>query len=128
METTSIHNSQMPSVSPPSAANNYLAGFLKILPVLQWGLTIACAVAFFILATRDAQTVQASEINRIVNEQKATRDLMTERKNERDKQVEELKRIMLTKDIFDAYHQNDVQRMERIEKMLQQILEKPERQ
>ena len=117
-----IHNSQMPQ-SPASGSNNYLAGFLKILPVLQWAMTIAVAVAVFALTTRDAQTVQASEITRIVNEQKAVRDLMTERKTERDKQFDELKKVVLTKDVFDAFHNNDVARMERMERMLQQILE-----
>ena len=86
-------------------------------------MTIAVAVAVFALTTRDAQTVQASEITRIVNEQKAVRDLMNERKTERDKQLDELKKVILTKDVFDAFHNNDVARMERMERMLQQILE-----
>lgn len=98
-----------------------------MLPLINIAASVIIAIGLFAVATRDAQTVQASEINRIINEQKSLRDLMNERKGERDKQVEELKKIMLTKDIFDAYHQNDVQRMERIEKMLQQLLEKPDR-
>ena len=113
------------SNSPQPNEKGFLSGILKVLPLLQIAATVVIAVGLYAVATRDAQTVQASEINRILNEQKATRDLMTERKNERDKQIDELKKIMLTKDIFEAYHSNDVQRMERMEKMMQQMLEKP---
>ena len=126
MENESLHTSQMPQPSP-STGSSYLAGFLKILPVLQWALTIFATIGFFVLSTRDAQTVQASEITRIVNEQKAVRDLMTERKTERDKQVEELKRIMLTKEIFDAYYQNLKDEQLRQRQMLEKIIENQNR-
>lgn len=105
-----------------SEKKSFFSGFLTYLPVVNWVLTIAVAVGMFALSTRDNQTVQASEITRIINEQKAVRDQINERKTERDKQIEELRRVMLTREVFDAYHAADAERMTRMEKMMEQLL------
>ena len=115
-----IHSSHTPEKQETSG--RFWNGFLKILPFLQWVLTIAIAVGLYALTTRDTQTAQAFEINKITSEQQNLRRDFEARKNERDKQIEEIKKEMLTRDVFDAYHETDVKRMERIEKMLEDLL------
>ena len=46
------------------------------------------------------------------------------RKGEADKRIDEIKSTILTKEVFEAYRSSDVQRMERMEKMLEQLLQK----
>lgn len=124
---TDIHASQNPHISQMPempGGRNSVAAFLRVLPVIQWAMTIAIAIAVFALTTRDTQQVQSSEIGRILRDQQDIRATMAERKTEREKQIEELKREMLTKQVFEAYHSADLQRLERIEKMLEEILKK----
>lgn len=45
----------------------------------------------------------------------------------RDKQVDGIRKEMLTREVFDAYHKNDVEWMQRMEKSIQQILENQNR-
>lgn len=104
--------------------DGFVSGFLKWLPAIQWAFTLITALTVFGLSQREAQTAQSSEIMRIISEQKAIRDQMNEHKTEREKQITDLRESVLTKEVFEAYHSNDVQRMERMEKMLEQILQK----
>lgn len=41
----------------------------------------------------------------------------------RTKEMEELKKLVLTKEVFEAYHKADTERLDRIEKLIERILE-----
>lgn len=106
-----------------SQNTGFVAGFMKYLPIIQWALTIVIAIFVFVLSQRDSQTVQAQDIR-----DTAKRVDMMERdreksKAERDRQLEELKKTILTREVYDAYHNADTERMNRLEKMVERILE-----
>lgn len=104
------------------ADSGFLPGFLRVLPLIQWILMICIAVGMYFLSTRDSQTVQAQQLGEVRNEQRAIRDTVDKNKAEREKQLDDLKRQMLTKEVFEAYHQNDSERFGRMEKLLEQLL------
>ena len=117
----------MENETPPQTTG-YVAGFLKFLPAIQWIVMVFIAVSVFVLAQRDSQTAQAMDI-------RDNKDKITQVSNQLDKQIEtrgklfaELKGEMLTKELFEAYHKNDEARMERMEKLMQQMLDKPNRE
>ena len=116
-----ISSSQMPELEP---RRNYWDSFLKVLPLVQWILTLVIAVAVFGLGFRDTQTSQSAEINRIINDQKAIRDTMNERKTTRDKEFDELRKQMLTRDVFSAYMDSIKDELTRQRGMIEKLLER----
>lgn len=110
------------NASPSNEQNSFLKGFLNYLPVIQWVLTLFIAAAVFALSQRDLQTTQAQETRETARKIQAL-ELQFERGREaRDRQIESLKKEMLTREVFEAYHSADSERMNRIEKMLEQLL------
>lgn len=101
----------------------FLAGFLRVLPIIQWSLTIVIAIGLFILSQRDSQTVQAQDTRDNQKRIEQVERKMDERKADRDRQFDELKRTILTREVYDAYHNADNERMNRMEKMMEKILE-----
>lgn len=105
----------------------FLAGFLKFLPAIQWLVMIVIAASVFGLSQRDSQTAQAMDI-------RANGEKINNVSNALDKQIElrgklfaEIKGEMLTKELFEAYHKNDAERMDRMEKLMERLLNAPNR-
>lgn len=123
----SIHSTNAPSAPssspPPPPSGSFLKGFLQYLPVVQWVMTFAIGAVVFGLSFKDSQTVQAQDVRENKQQIVALQSLVENNKRDREKQLEELKGKVLTKDVFEAYHQNDVARMERIEKLCEQMLQ-----
>jgi hypothetical protein len=76
------------------------------------------------LYNRDTQTVQAQEIRDAKQKIDSLESAIEKNRGERDRQLDVINQKMLTKEVFEAYHNNDVQRMERMEKVMERILEK----
>lgn len=53
-----------------------------------------------------------------------TKSEADQRVKERDRQLELIRKEMLTREVFEAYHSNDSERMNRIEKTLEKLLER----
>lgn len=79
----------------------FVDSFLKFLPVVQWILMMVIGIAVFAIGFRDTQTTQAQEVREIRAEQTQIKQTMSDRKNERDKQFEDLRRSIITKEVFD---------------------------
>lgn len=109
--------------SSKTSESGFVAGFLKYLPVIQWALTIALGVGVFALSQRDLQATQAATVTDTKNRVQNIESYIEKRKEERDKQLADIKNEMLTKEVFDAYHKNDTERMKRIEDMVEKLLE-----
>jgi uncharacterized protein HemX len=110
--------------APPTKLQRFLNGFNSALPVAALVWAICLTIGGYWLYVRDSQTVQAQEVKELKQGQKTIEKTMEDRKQERDKQFQELKEMMLTKEVFNVYHKADTERMERMEKMLERLLEK----
>lgn len=99
-------------------------GFNKGLPIafLVWG--IALSVGGYFLYIRDTATVQAQSIRDVQREVDGVKKTMDERKSERDKQIFEMRSIIVTKDIFDERTKAIQDEQLRQRQMLERILEK----
>ena len=113
------------SEQPPNKQTDtgFVAGFFKYMPIVQWALTIVIAIGLFAVSQRDSQTVQGHEIRETQEKVKAVESEMDRRRDEREKQMEEMKRTVLTREVFEAYHKADQERMTRLEKMIERLLE-----
>lgn len=116
-ETTSITPQQ-------TKLQKFIGGFNQALPVIGLIYAVFLTVGGYWLYTRDAQTVQAQELRDVKTGQKQLEKVMDERTLKRDQQLNEMKNQMLTRELYEAYHKGDIERMERMEKMLERILEK----
>lgn len=118
-----MSSNEIETQTSPVQERGFLAGFLRVLPIIQWALTVIVAIGLFVLSQRESQTVQAQDIR---DTQKKVENLerdIDKQKSERDRQIEELKRTILTREVYDAYHNADTERMNRMEKMIERILE-----
>lgn len=122
MEQAAIHNSQIPTSEPPR--KNVTDTILKFLPLSNWIITVTIGIAVFGLGFRDTQTNQGAELNRIVNDQKAIRDTMNERKNGWDKNLQEFRDTMVTRDVFKAYMDSIKDEQNRQRGMIEKLLER----
>ena len=84
---------------------------------------IVLTIVFYIWTQNSSAISQAQEIRENKENIKQVQQRMEERKTERDKQMDEIKKTIVTKDLFEAYHKNDVERMDRIEKGIERILQ-----
>ena len=85
----------------PSPNKKYWDSFLKILPLVQWILTLVIGIAVFGLGFRDTQTSAAQNIRDVAKDQDALRRQMDDRKSERDKQIDDLRKTVITREVFD---------------------------
>jgi hypothetical protein len=92
-------------------------------PYLSWVVMIAMATFMLYQGQHDANAQNTISVIDLQRDQKALRATIDERRTERDKQIDGLQTKMLTREVFEAYHASDAQRMERIEKMMEQMLE-----
>lgn len=58
-------------------------------------------IAVFAIGFRDTQTTQAQEVRDIRSEQAQIKQTMNDRQIERDKQFDDLRRTIITKEVFD---------------------------
>lgn len=90
-----------------------------VLSIIGGGATGAGLIA--------TKAVSAQPNNGITQDQADVRYLSkTEaetRRDARDRQLEELKKAVLTREVFEAYHKADADRMQRLEKLAERILE-----
>ena len=77
--------------------NRFFDGFSKYLPVINWALTIIVSIAVFGLSFRDGQTSQAAQISELRNSVEQMKTRQVELKTSRDKQIDELKGDLVTK-------------------------------
>lgn len=115
----------MTEETPKTEEKGFMSGLNKALPIANWVFNLAMFIGIALLASHDSAKDQTTQINEIKAGQQQLKETIETRKTERDKQFDEIKKIMLSRDVFEAYHSNDVQRMERIEKTLEQLAERP---
>ena len=119
-----IHSSQMPQAPPPvSAAGNYLAGFLKIQPLVQWILMIIIGIALFLIGFRDTQTGQAQSLRDVQKDYDNLSRTVQINRADREKQLEELKTHIVPRDIFEERTRAIQEEQLRQRGMLERILE-----
>ena len=75
----------------------FFEGFQKYLPSIQWALTIIVAIAVFVLSFKDGQTSQAAQIQDLRSSVEQLKARQSELKTARDKQIDELRADLVTK-------------------------------
>ena len=89
---------------------------------MQWGVVVVVGLFGIYAYQRDtnaANTVNVNDLQRRIDGMEAT---VKSNRADIDRQTADMKREMLTKEVFEAYHATDQQRFERMEKMLEQLL------
>ena len=122
MENEPIHSSQMPERPAPDT-KNYLTGFLKILPLVQWIVVIITAIGVFAIGFRDTQTVQSQTLRDVQKDYDNLSRTVQNNRADREKQLEELKMRIVTKDIFEERTRAIQEEQLRQRGMLERILE-----
>lgn len=108
----------------PTKVQKFLNGFNQALPVVGLIYAVFLTVGGYWLYARDAQTVQAQSIKELQSGQKSIEKVMEDRTAKRDQQLSELQKQILTRELYEAYHKADIERMDRIEKLLEKLLYK----
>jgi len=116
-----------PTITSQPTETGFLAGLLKYLPIIQWVLTIICAVSIYALAQRESQTIQAQEMRQTTERVKTLEGKFQQSEIDTERRFSELKREMMTKELFEEFRRGDTETKQRIEKTLQIILEKQSR-
>ena len=107
----------------PSKIMKFLGGVNSALPMTILVGQIVLTIVFYIWTQNSSAISQAQEIRENKENIKQVQQRSEERKTEYEKQIDEIKKIIVTKDLFEAYHKNDVERMDRIEKGIERILQ-----
>ena len=102
---------------------SFVNNFLKYMPLMQWVMTIIIAIAVVALSQRDSQTAQAQTVAETKNRVTSIEQAIDKKSEARDRQIDSFRKEILTREVFDAYHKADSDRMDRVEKMIQQLLE-----
>jgi hypothetical protein len=96
---------------------------------IGWALCPVVAMIYFTgVFTTKAEISNAAVDSRLVKletEERSIKDDMATRGKTRDDQIQKLMEKMLSREVFDAVHNADEQRLDRIENNLQKLLERP---
>lgn len=96
---------------------------MALLPLFRWLIVLAMFLAGVYVYQRDTNAASVVNIADLQRGQESIKLDILNRAAARDKQLEDVKRQMLTREVFEAYHESDKQRLERIESMIQRLLE-----
>lgn len=118
-----IHSTQTPDKTP-WRDSEWFQNCLALMPLVRWGIVAAMFLFGVYLYQRDTNAASTVNIADLKSGQESMKAEMARRVADRDKQIEELRRAMLTREVFEAYHQADKLRMERIEQLLNRLLER----
>lgn len=94
------------------------------MPFFRWAIVLAMFIFGAYIYQRDTNAQQVFNIGDMKRDHETLRSRVNELKDLRDKQFEEMNRKILTREVFEAYHKVDSERLDRMEKVVEQILDR----
>ena len=79
---------------------------------------------FLFWSQRDTNAQQTFSVVDIKREQDSLKRIADDRWATRNIEFTEMRKTVLTREVYEAYHKSDQERMDRIEKMLMQLIER----
>lgn len=98
---------------------------VAVMVFVRWIIVVCMFLAGYYVYQRDVNAAQAVNVVDLKREQSELKKVVEQNKAERDRQLDEIKRTMLTRELYEAYHANDVQKIEAIQKMVEQLINRP---
>lgn len=92
--------------------------------VIRWAIVLVGLVGGYYIYQRDINAQNTVSIDAINAKVESVAQSVEKNRTVREQQIDEIKRIMLTRELYEAYHEADKRQMERIEETLKRILEK----
>ena len=111
----------------PDVQKDVWSAFNKMLPSVQWIVTGIIAVSVAFIGFRDSQTSQAQLIRDIQKDQENLTRQVQINKNEREKQLEDLKSKIISRELFDERTKSIMDEQLRQRQILERILEQNRR-
>src|SRR6187402_1584533 len=116
----------MEAVKIPLSERDWFKSVMAIMPIVRSGVVVVAmmlsGLATYYIYQQNVNAQQIADIGELKKEQQRIDEGMKANKVIRDQQVDEIKRTMLTKDVFEAKSEAASQRLDRIEKMVEQLL------
>lgn len=96
---------------------------VAIWPFFRGAVWIGLIIFSYYLYQRDTVAAQGMSLADLKREQVSMKQEMLDRRLDRDKQMAGFEGKMLTREVFEAYHKADSDRMDRMENLIGQILQ-----
>lgn len=120
-----IHTTTTDGIAVAWYDGKFYRSIKELLPWFRWvivGIMFAVGVYIYQRDTNAQQTVSVQDIQR---EQATAKAVLSEYKVKTEEQFQQLRREMLTRELFEAYRAADIERMNRMEKSLEMIAIRP---
>lgn len=96
---------------------------IALMPFIRWGIVAAMFLTGLYLYQRDTNAQTIVNVADVKRDQDALRKQIADMKEQRDRQLDGMDKKMLTREVYEAYHTADSQRMDRMEKMMEQLIQ-----
>lgn len=103
---------------------SFFKGFQSVLPFINWAILLTCFVGGAMLFNRDSNISQAAALRELQAEQKRTLEAVALNKQERVGQIQDIKKEMLPREVFDAKMEALRAELEQTRKLTEKILER----
>ncbi len=120
--------------APKSGFTKFAEGWNRTIPTVSLIVVIGGSLLTYAFTQNSssaisAQTLKthADEINELKNTDKSLKDYLEQRRQKRDSDIDEIKKTMLPRDLYEAYHKADQEKLDRIEKLLENVIANPQR-
>jgi hypothetical protein len=109
--------------TPSNSIVKFIGGVNSALPTLSLIGTIAMAVVMYLWSQQTSSVISAQRLNNLETNQNVFRQEIDTRRIERDKQIDELKKNILTNAVFEEFRSHNEKRMDRFENKIDRLLE-----
>jgi hypothetical protein len=117
-----MDNPSTPKEQPAWYDGKFFKSCQAAMPFVRWGIIAAMFLSGVYMYQRDTNAAANVNLLDLQKGQESIKLDIIQRAATRDRQFDDVKKQMLTREVFEAYHESDKQRMERIEKMLEHPL------
>jgi hypothetical protein len=116
-----IHVSSTDGIAVAWYDGKFYKSCMAIFPFVRWAIVIGFFIFGLYLYQRDTNAQQTVSVSDIQREQNIAKAAFSEYKSANDQQFQQLRREVLTRELFEAYRAADMERIARMEKSLEAI-------
>lgn len=116
---------ETPTKKTPWSEHDWFKNCVAILPFARWGFLLFLAVGGYYVYQRDVNAAQLVNVSDLKRDLDDTKKAVERNRIEREKDVDQIRRDMLTRELFEAKSAVFIQRLDQIDKKLEALADRP---
>ncbi len=113
------------STEKPLEERTWFRNTKAVAAVFRWMVIVVLAIGGYYIYQRDVNAATAVNVTDLDRRQKATETRLDKLDSDTKQKIELIETKMLTRELYEAYHKLDAEKMDRMEQSLERIAARP---